>query len=92
MVHVPYGSENIDEVIQELDKDPTRQERIRRRNIVEALAKHDWAHRWEAVLKLTELRPLSKLLERKQRLTDLMKMLMTDPMHSNVPVGRTTFG
>lgn len=86
VIHVPYGSEGICEVIEELDRDPLRQERIRKRNILEALAKHDWAHRWEIVLQLAGLQPLIKLFERKQRLADLMKLLTCDPIHSRVQV------
>lgn len=84
VIHVPYGSENIREVIHALDKDVIRQVRISNQNIVEALSKHDWAHRWESVLKLAGLQPLSKVLERKQRLADLLQTLKADQMRSDL--------
>lgn len=87
VIHVPYGSESIREVIRELDKDLIRQERIRTQNIAESLSKHDWAHRWESVLKFAGLQPLPKLLVRKQRLADLLQTLKTDQMRPDVQVG-----
>jgi len=87
VIHVPYGSDNIREVIRELDKDLIRQERIRIQNIAEALSNHDWAHRWESVLKLAGLQPLPKLLERKQRLADLLQLIRSDQLRSHVQVG-----
>jgi hypothetical protein len=87
VIHVPYGSENIREVIHELDKELIRQEKIRNKNMVEALSKHDWAHRWEFVLNLARLKPLPKLLERKRRLADLLQTLRADQLRSHVQVG-----
>lgn len=75
VIHVPYGSDSIGDVIQALDKDPSRQEQIRRRNVTESLLNHDWVHRWETVLKLAGLQPIPALLERKQRLNDLRKVV-----------------
>jgi hypothetical protein len=87
VVHVPYGSENIREVIRELDKDLTRQEGIRYHNIAESLSKHDWVHRWESVLNLAQLEPLPKLMERKQRLADILQGLRADSLGAGVQVG-----
>jgi Glycosyl transferases group 1 len=87
VIHVPYGSENIHEVIRELDRDPVRQERMRKQNVAEALAKHDWLHRWEMVLELAGLQPLSQLLKRKQRLEELARSLSGGLSRSNVSVG-----
>ena len=87
VIHVPYGSENIREEIRELDKDSIRQEGIRNRNMAEALSRHDWLYRWESVLKLAGLQPRSKLLERKQRLADLLQILRVDQVQSDVLVG-----
>ncbi len=87
VIHVPYGSENIREVILDLDKNFIRQERIRKQNISESLSKHDWVHRWESVLKLTGLQPLQKLQERKQRLADMLQGLRADCLGAGVQVG-----
>ena len=86
VIHVPYGSENIREVIRGLDNDVSRQEKLRNQNIAESLSKHDWVHRWEFVLNLGGLEPLSKLLVRKRRLADLLQTLRADPLQSHVHV------
>jgi hypothetical protein len=87
VIHVPYGSENIGAIIRELDKDPDRQTAIRRRNITQSLLSHDWAYRWESVLRLAGLQPMPKLLERKQRLANLAMMVANEPMETAVRAG-----
>lgn len=87
VIHVPYGSESIREVIHEIDKDLIRQERISTQNIAESLSKHDWVHRWESVLKLAGLQPLPKLLARKQRLAGLLQTLKSSQIRPDVRVG-----
>lgn len=84
VIHVPYGSEDIREVIRELDNDLSRQEKIRNHNLSEALSKHDWVYRWESVLQFAGLQPLAQLLERKRRLADLLQILRSDQMRSDV--------
>jgi len=68
VIDLPYGSDRIDTVIKELDSEPERQEQIRRRNICQALKRHDWVYRWETVLERVGLEPMPGLLERKERL------------------------
>lgn len=63
----PDGSDVID-VIEELDRSPDRVSRIRRDNIAGALLKHDWAYRWEHILKTIGLPLLPQLAARKTRL------------------------
>lgn len=75
VVHLPFGSSKIDTIINELDKEPFRQEQIRRNNMVQSLLRHDWVYRWETVLKTVGLGPLPGLLERKKRLDNLSKMV-----------------
>jgi hypothetical protein len=71
VLHLPYNSGDIDILIYELDKQPERQERIRRNNVTHALMRHDWAYRWEGVLKIAGLQPMQGLVERKARLSRL---------------------
>jgi len=68
---LPYDSCEIDIVIKDLDGDLERQDRIRRTNVVQALMRHDWVYRWEAVLKTVGLEPTQRVLERKERLRKL---------------------
>lgn len=80
VVDLPYDSANIDEVIHELDGQPERQERIRQTNVIEALRRHDWAYRWEAILKTIGLEPTPELLQRKERLKNMASALEQDHM------------
>src|SRR6266478_1604799 len=73
VLHLPYDSDNIDTLITELDRQPERQEHIRRTNVLQALMRHDWVYRWETVLATAGLEPLPELLERKERLRNLAK-------------------
>jgi Glycosyl transferases group 1 len=71
VTQLPYDSCDIDMVIKDLDGDLERQDRIRRTGIVQALMRHDWVYRWEAVLKTAGLEPMQGVLERKERLRKL---------------------
>jgi glycosyltransferase involved in cell wall biosynthesis len=71
VIHLPYDSSNIDAIIDELDKCPERVENIRRANVVQALLRHDWVYRWEAMLGTVGLEPMPELLQRKERLRNL---------------------
>lgn len=75
VVPLPYGSDRIAALIDELEGQPEKQERIRRMNVVQALARHDWAHRWEKILENVGLGPMPELLQRKERLANLAKLV-----------------
>ena len=68
VIQLPYDSCDIDTLIKDLDGDPDRQDRIRRTSVAQALMRHDWVYRWEAVLKTVGLEPTQGVLERKERL------------------------
>jgi len=75
VIHLPYDSEEVDSIIKELDKNPERQERIRKDNVIHSLLRHDWVYRWEAILKTAGLEPLSELVKRKERLSNLADII-----------------
>jgi len=75
VIHLPYDADNIDTIINELDKQPDRQEDIRRNNVAQSLLRHDWVYRWESILKIAGLEPMTELLKRKKRLKDLSKIV-----------------
>jgi hypothetical protein len=75
VIHLPFGSDRIDTILNELDAHPERQKKIRRDNVVQCLLHHDWVYRWEAVLKIAGLDSMPQLLERKKRLRDLSNMV-----------------
>ena len=74
VTQVSYDSRDIDMVIKDLDGDPERLERIRRTGVVQALMRHDWVYRWEAVLKSVGLAPMQAAEERKVRLRKLAEI------------------
>jgi len=71
VIEVPFTSDEIVSVIHELDNQPERQMKMRQRNITECLLKHDWVYRWESILGLVGMQPLTSLQKRKQVLQDL---------------------
>ena len=75
MIHLPFGSDKIETIINELDRQPDRQEKIRRNNMVQSLLRHDWIYRWETILETARLKPMPELLERKKRLRDMSTVI-----------------
>jgi len=82
VIHLPFGSGKIDEIIKELDMQPARQERIRKKNVVQSLRNHDWVYRWEAILEIAGLEPRNELFERKARLMSLSTMVEEAPINT----------
>jgi hypothetical protein len=78
VTRLPYDSCEIDAVIQDLDADPERQDRIRRTGVVQALMRHDWVYRWEAILQAVGLGPTQGVSERKARLKKLAAIVSQD--------------
>jgi len=87
VINSPFDSEDIGEVMKDLDRQPERQARIRRENIVQSLLNHDWAYRWESVLKVAGLEPLSGLVKRKQKLVERAAMVQEYQTHAQ-PAGQ----
>jgi hypothetical protein len=71
VVHLPYGSPDVADLIADLDRQPDRLTDIRRENRVNALGRHDWAHRWRCVLERVGLEPLPALGDREAFLDGL---------------------
>jgi hypothetical protein len=78
VVQLDYDSSEIDRIISDLDRQPERQERIRRTNVVQSLLRHDWVYRWEAILRTIGLEPMQQLLYRKDRLHNLAGQINSD--------------
>jgi hypothetical protein len=75
VIDSPYDSEEMGDVIKSLDAQPERQNRIRTENMIQCLAHHDWAYRWENVLKTVGLEPMPALQERKDNLAERIMMV-----------------
>ncbi len=73
VIDAPYPSHGISDIIEALEADPARVAAIRRRNIIEALSRHDHLHRWRRVLEIAGLPPTPKLTLRQARLDRLIR-------------------
>lgn len=71
LVDLPYNSPDADKVVREFDKQPERQRKARQRNVQQALLRHDWVYRWEAILGKVGIAPLAQLETRKKHLRSL---------------------
>ena len=77
VIQMSFNSPKIGEMIRELDGQPERVDRIRRTNVAQAMLRHDWAYRWESMLKVAGLEPLPALTARQQRLKYLADTVHT---------------
>jgi hypothetical protein len=77
VIPLPYNSSDVN-LIRELDKQPERQDRIRRTNAAQALLRHDWVYRWETILKTAGLEPMPELLQRKEHLRTIAAAVWQD--------------
>ena len=75
VIRMPFDSEDIGRIIEDLDRQPERQMNIRRNNITQVLMNHDWAHRWETVLGIAGLTPMPALTRRKAELHRLAELV-----------------
>jgi hypothetical protein len=68
VVRLPYGSTEIVELLEALDRDPERVARARLANVVNSLRRHDWLYRWEQILQVAGLEPAPAALARRTEL------------------------
>jgi hypothetical protein len=83
VIHVPFDSLNIAEILAELDSQPKRLEKARKNNVIQSLLYHDWAYRWNAILNIADLKPDVALTERLDYLKKLAKNIKSDPTTLN---------
>jgi len=75
---MPYNSPDAESIVRELDQQPERQARMRKLNIQQSLLRHDWAYRWEAILKAVGVAPSPRLDARKVQLHRLADQVIHD--------------
>ena len=75
LITLPYGTDNIAEVIAELDAQPARIDSIRRNNVVTSLLRHDWVYRWKEILDIAGMKPRPALEAREKRLKELVEVV-----------------
>jgi hypothetical protein len=77
VIQIPYDTANIAEIIDELDTQPERLQRIRKDNVANSLLRHDWVYRWEEILATVGLDNTSEMVSRKANLQNLAEMIAT---------------
>jgi hypothetical protein len=75
VIPIPYDTENIAEILAELDSQPKCLEAARKNNVVQCLLRHDWVYRWRDILNIAGLEPKPALLARENRLKQLAKIV-----------------
>lgn len=88
VIQMPFDSEDIGQIMKDLDRQPERQMNIRRTNITQVLQHHDWAHRWETVLEIAGIDPLPAVAARKEELQRRVAMVQDDQAVARPAGGR----
>ncbi|MEA5570619.1 glycosyltransferase [Calothrix sp. UHCC 0171] len=75
VIPICYDTNNLGELITELDQQPERLEQIRKHNVVNSLLRHDWVYRWEQILETVGIDPTPTILSRKNQLQNLAELV-----------------
>lgn len=68
VIHLPFDSPDVDQILAALDADPARMEQARRHNLHFGALKHDWVHRLRTVYETLDLPPTPAMRSREARL------------------------
>lgn len=79
VVKLPVETNDVEAFLLDLDAQGERIREARRNNVAASLRRHDWAHRWSAILEAVGMEPLAALDARKRRLTDLAQQVSEAP-------------
>jgi hypothetical protein len=77
MVPVPAECPDLGSILEELERDPARLERMRMQGVRCALLRHDWLYRWESVLQAAGMTLTPQAEERRSRLKGLAALTGT---------------
>lgn len=78
VIHVPFDTPDIADILAELDSQPERIQEARKNNIVQSLLRHDWAYRWNTILNIAGLKPGTPLTDRLEYLKNLAEEIKSD--------------
>ncbi|MEZ5283102.1 MAG: glycosyltransferase [Acidimicrobiales bacterium] len=82
---LPYHSEDVLDLMAELDAQPERIEAARRRNIAFSMLRHDWVHRWETILSSVGLDLNPAGIARKRELHRRAAELLSGSVSASTP-------
>ncbi|MBW8041232.1 MAG: glycosyltransferase family 1 protein [Planctomycetes bacterium] len=71
VIHVPYNTVDIANILADLDSQPEHLKKIRKNNVIQSLLRHDWVYRWRDILDIVGLEPRPALVARDKRLKKL---------------------
>jgi glycosyltransferase involved in cell wall biosynthesis len=74
VIHVPFDSPDIMQILARLDAEPERMARARRNNVSHAALQHDWLHRLNSVFDTFHLPATAAMLQRQRRLEALASL------------------
>jgi hypothetical protein len=75
VIPINYDTNNLGELITELDAQPERLHQIRKNNVVNSLLRHDWVYRWEKILETVGLDITPEMASRKNYLQILGELV-----------------
>jgi hypothetical protein len=76
VIRLPFDSPDVGEILEAIDADPHRIERIRRENVHHAALRHDWVHRLHTVFDTLGVQPTEAMLAREERLRSLASLAL----------------
>ena len=80
VIHVPFDTPDIAEILAELNSQTQRIAEIRKQNVIQSLLRHDWAYRWKEILKIAGLQPMAALTNRLEHLKKLVEDIEKNPV------------
>ncbi|MHA3980936.1 glycosyltransferase family protein [Halovulum sp. GXIMD14794] len=80
---IPYDCPDIGAFVAELERQPARLDAARRRNVSNALRRHDYAWRWQQLLDLIDLPERPQLASRRRALEERAAAVMQDGGHAS---------
>jgi hypothetical protein len=81
VIPMQYNSNDISPIMDLLAGDPELMNRIHHRNLRHSLLKHDWAYRWEEMLRIMDMEPMAAIAKRKQALLEMSYSIPADINH-----------
>lgn len=80
VVHMPFHSPDIGELLARLDADPERLVRTRRDSVHNAATRHDWMHRYETIATTLGIGSTPAMRQRRDVLDDIALRARTAPL------------
>lgn len=76
VIKIPYDAPSIAEIINALDSQPERLQKICTNNVVNSLSRHDWVYRWETILAAAGLDSTPAMMARKANIQHITEKIL----------------